>query len=145
MEKNFWEFKKLEEMDFAEWEALCDCCGKCCLVKLEDEDTGEVHYTSVGCRLLNPSDCRCKNYDIRFSLVEGCNKLDPSKIKSFSFLPKSCAYRKISEGRTLDSWHPLISGDPNSVHSSGNSVANKFLLEEEVDEDDLQDFAIEMD
>lgn len=141
----FWENYKLDELNQQEWEALCDGCGRCCLVKLEDEDTGEVHYTSISCRLLDPETCRCTNYEKRMSLVPGCMKLGPNSFEEFTYLPKTCAYRKLHEGEPLEPWHPLISGTQESVHKSGVSVAYKVFPENKVIVDDIQDFAIDFD
>lgn len=141
-EAPFWETKKLTEMSQSEWESLCDGCGKCCLVKLEDEDTGEVCYTDLACHQLDLETCKCKNYAKRLLLVPECLKLDVEMIPQFSWLPKSCAYRRLSEGRSLASWHPLISGDPETVHDSGASVAGCVTNEEEVPLEEWYDHVV---
>ena len=133
----FWETKTLLQMSPDEWEALCDGCGRCCVLKLEDEDTGEVHTTCVGCRLLDPAECRCLDYANRHERVPDCVKLDPHNVASIAWLPASCAYRRIAEGRGLAWWHPLVSGDHATVMQSGASVAGRVISEAEVPEDDL--------
>ena len=109
----------------AEWESLCDGCGKCCLSKFEDEDTGEIHFTSVGCRLFDADLCRCSNYADRLSLVPDCVGLTPANVRTIPWLPSTCAYRLVAEGRDLFAWHPLVSGDPQSVHRAGISVRGR--------------------
>jgi uncharacterized cysteine cluster protein YcgN (CxxCxxCC family) len=121
----FWETKPLTEMSEAEWESLCDGCGKCCLIGLEDEDTGEIYLTDVACDLFDGAACRCKDYANRKSHVPDCVKLTPETIGELSWLPKTCAYRLVHEGKPLRSWHPLVSGDPESVHAANVSVKGK--------------------
>jgi uncharacterized protein len=118
----FWRAKTLEELNSTEWEQLCDGCGRCCLVKLEDEDTGAVHLTRLACRLLDTGSCRCSNYDNRHALMPDCVAIDPGKVRTLTWLPPTCGYRLIGEGRDLYWWHPLVSGDPNTVHEAGVSV-----------------------
>lgn len=140
----FWERKQLRDLSKREWEALCDGCGKCCLNKLEDEDTGEVALTRVACRLLDDATCHCAQYEIRHQFVPDCIVLSPSNIESnLYWMPATCAYRLVHEGRPLYDWHPLISGDPETVHSAGISVRNMTVSEFEVDEDDWEDHIIE--
>ena len=140
----FWERKRMEQMSDAEWEALCDGCGKCCLNKLEDESSGEVVLTNVACRLLDDQSCRCAQYDIRHQFVPECIVLKPSNIEDHLYwMPQTCAYRLIYEGRPLEAWHPLISGSAQSVHDAGVSVQGKTVPEFEVDEDDWEDHIIE--
>jgi uncharacterized cysteine cluster protein YcgN (CxxCxxCC family) len=135
----FWK-KPLTALTRAEWEQLCDGCGRCCLVKLEDEDTGAIHYTDVACRLLEAGTCRCRNYGRRRERVPDCVKLTPQNLKAIPWLPPTCAYRLRAAGRELAWWHPLISGDPESVHRAGVSVRGRIgALEQEVAEDDLPD------
>lgn len=141
MRKKFWENVPLQEMTSAEWEALCDGCGKCCLVKLEDEDTGEVAYTNVACRLFDDATCRCSQYEIRKSLVPSCVIMTPQSIeKSAYWLPSSCAYKRLFEGKPLPEWHPLLTKNPQSVHDAGASAIGLTIPEYEVDEEDLEDY-----
>ena len=120
--KPFWETKSLEDMTAAEWESLCDGCGRCCLNKLEDEDTGEIVLTRLACALLDIGQCRCSDYPNRFEKMADCINLTPEKVRSIGWLPASCGYRRVKEGRGLAWWHPLISGDPETVHQAGISV-----------------------
>lgn len=145
MRTRFWERVALEDMTKDEWEALCDGCGKCCLLKLEDEETGEVHYTDVACRLFDDRTCRCGNYAIRKALVPGCVVLSVSTLPEVAgWMPESCAYRRLWEGRGLAPWHPLVSGDAGSVHEAGISVRGRTVPEWEVAEEDLEDHVTEV-
>lgn len=135
----FWRTKRLAQMTGEEWESLCDGCARCCLLKLEDEDTGEVAHTDVACRLLDLQACRCTRYTERARLVPDCRVLDPERVARLSWLPSTCAYRMLDEGRELPGWHPLVSGDRDSVHRAGISVRYRVLSESEVDEDELED------
>ncbi|WP_138381086.1 YcgN family cysteine cluster protein [Luteithermobacter gelatinilyticus] len=137
----FWKTTPLEKMTREEWESLCDGCGQCCLHKLQDEDTDEIAYTNVACRLLDLHSCRCRNYDIRKLLVPDCVVLSPDQVAAFSWLPTTCAYRLIAEGRDLYPWHPLISGNPDSVHEAGISVRGKAISERDAGE--LEDHVVE--
>jgi uncharacterized cysteine cluster protein YcgN (CxxCxxCC family) len=127
---NFWE-KPLADLSREEWEALCDGCGKCCLHKLEDADTGEVHATSVACKLLDTHSARCTNYRGRRAFVPDCIRLSANNVARMGWLPKTCAYRLRAEGKPLFDWHPLISGDPESVHRAGISVRGWTISEGE--------------
>ena len=138
----FWEEKTLSEMTHNEWESLCDGCGRCCLHKLEDSDTGQYYYTNIACRLLDEEKCQCKQYGKRKTLVKDCLLLDPTDEKQLSWLPMTCAYRRIAEHKPLDWWHPLVSGNQNSVHESGISVRGHTVSEENVDSDELEEHII---
>lgn len=135
----FWQTKSLGEMTAEEWESLCDGCGQCCLLKLEDEDTLELAYTGIACALLDISSCRCTDYAHRTSRVPGCLDLTAQSVPDLGWLPPSCAYRLIAEGKELPGWHPLVTGDPESVHAAGMSVRVFAISEEGVAEDDLED------
>lgn len=141
MTQPFWEVKKLDEMSLEEWESLCDGCGKCCLHKLEDEDSGEVCYTNVVCRLMDPETCMCTRYDMRTFLVPDCVELLPRNLANLHWLPTSCAYRRLRDGEGLPDWHPLVTGDPDSTKKSGNSVAGRCINEDKVDAD-LEDYIV---
>lgn len=134
-DRDFWRHKKLDEMTRPEWESLCDGCGKCCLLKLEYEDTGELAYTDVACKLLDATTARCTNYRSRRRLVPDCVKLSPKNIDSVYFMPKTCAYRLMAEGKPLRDWHPLVSGDPESVHLACVSVRQRVYSETEIEDD----------
>ena len=127
----FWQVKTLEDMTREEWESLCDGCARCCLVKLEDADTEEIHFTDVGCTLLDGKTCRCRDYRRRQSRVPDCVKLTPETVRSLSWLPVSCAYRRLAEGRDLAWWHPLVSGTPETVRQAGVSVAGRVSASED--------------
>ena len=138
----FWVGKTLAELTPAQWEALCDGCGRCCLQKLKNPTTGKVYYTWVACFLLDIHSCRCSNYDLRHVLVTDCLKLEPSNILKLRWLPKTCGYRRVAEGKDLPAWHPLITGDPNSVDAAGISVRLRAISEEHVHPDDMVNFQI---
>jgi uncharacterized cysteine cluster protein YcgN (CxxCxxCC family) len=134
----FWRTTPLEAMDQQQWESLCDGCGRCCLIKLEDEDTGAILATDIGCRLFDGTNCRCKDYPNRSSSVPDCVTLTPHAVRTLRWLPPTCAYRLVAEGRDLPWWHPLVSGDPETVVAAGVSVRGRvFASEDEVDDDDV--------
>lgn len=128
----FWETKPLSALTDDEWESLCDGCGRCCLHKLEDADTGEVHYTDIACRLLDRRRCRCRNYSQRTELVPDCISLRGAPPDAFRWMPSTCAYRRLAEGKPLEWWHPLVSGDPETVHAEGISVRGRVVRESDV-------------
>jgi uncharacterized cysteine cluster protein YcgN (CxxCxxCC family) len=143
LDSHFWETKTLEKMTPEEWEALCDGCAKCCLFKIEDIDTDNVYYTNVACRLLDLGTCRCTDYQHRAEWVPDCLQLTPAMVYEINWLPESCAYRRLAEGRGLAWWHPLVSGDPNTVHKMGRSVIGKVVSEGDIDMDDLEDMVVD--
>ncbi|MEE8306372.1 MAG: YcgN family cysteine cluster protein [Gammaproteobacteria bacterium] len=140
----YWERKALTEMNPQEWESLCDGCGRCCLHKLEDEDNGEIFYTRIACRLLEIGACRCRHYSQRQQHVPDCMVLTPDNLEQLNWMPDSCAYRRVADGRGLDWWHPLVSGDPNTVHTAGISVRGMAIAENQVDKADVEDYIVEL-
>jgi uncharacterized cysteine cluster protein YcgN (CxxCxxCC family) len=139
----FWKRKTLREMSPEEWESLCDGCARCCLVKLQDEDTQELHMTNVVCRFLDIYHCRCTVYTERHQRNPDCVRLTPDLVDNLSWLPSTCAYRLVSEGKDLPEWHPLISGSQRTVHRAGISVRAKVVSESDIDEDDIDAYIIE--
>jgi hypothetical protein len=140
----FWKTTRLEDMTGAQWESLCDGCARCCLAKLEDEDTGAIAYTDVGCKLLDDEACRCTDYANRSDQVSDCVRLTPEVVRTVKWLPPTCAYRLVGEGRDLYWWHPLVSGDPDTVHTAGVSVRGRVsTFEDRVRPEDLQDFIVD--
>ncbi|HKJ73030.1 MAG TPA: YcgN family cysteine cluster protein [Alphaproteobacteria bacterium] len=137
----FWKAKTLAEMTSEEWESLCDGCGKCCLHKLEDWDTGEVSYTNVACRLLDLGSCQCGNYKERKRLVPDCLILTSAAVAEMDWLPETCAYRLVAAGKDLAWWHPLVSGNPETVHQAGISVRGRVISERRAG--DLQDHLVD--
>ena len=144
-EPPFWETRTLDEMSDDQWESLCDGCGRCCLHKLEDEDTGEVFYTRIACRLLDGESARCKNYKDRFQEVPDCLSMRPLNEDKLRWLPMSCAYRRLSEGRGLAEWHPLVSGRVDSVRAAGIAVTGKTRAEFDVPVSEWPDHVIDID
>ena len=138
----FWNSKALIDMTRDEWESLCDGCGRCCLHKLEDIDTGLVFYTNVVCHLFNEESCRCHDYSHRAQKVKDCLVLSPTSESQFSWLPQSCAYRRLAEGKSLEWWHPLISGRQETVREASISVQGRTVCETSVAPDELEDHII---
>ena len=144
MRNEFWSRIPMAKMTAQEWEALCDGCGKCCLNKLEDEDTGEVALTRIACRLLDDQSCKCGQYPIRHQFIPDCIVLKPSNIDENAYwMPKTCAYRLLWSGQPLFDWHPLISGNPETVHTANISVRGMTLSEFDINEEDWEDHIIE--
>jgi uncharacterized cysteine cluster protein YcgN (CxxCxxCC family) len=138
----FWVAKPLDSMSHAEWESLCDGCGQCCLLKVEDEDTGKVFLTELACRLLDLRSCRCRDYARRHASVPDCVVIGLDNLRQIAWLPESCAYRRLAEGRDLEWWHPLVSGDPDTVHQAGISVRGWTRSEEGVRENAIARYII---
>lgn len=141
MGERFWESVSLDKMTKSQWELLCDGCAKCCLHKLEDEDTGDVYYTKVVCRYMS-NDCRCTEYQRRNELVPNCVWLKPEDVEEFHWLPSTCAYRLISEGKPLEDWHPLVSGNMSSVHTAGVSIKGRALSDDYVHPEGFEEHII---
>jgi uncharacterized cysteine cluster protein YcgN (CxxCxxCC family) len=139
----FWKTKTLNEMSNEEWESLCDGCGLCCLNKLEDWETGEIAFTSVACKLLDGDTCRCKDYENRQDTVPDCIQLTLEGLREIQWLPPTCGYRLIDEGHDLYWWHPLVSGDPRTVHEAGVSAKGRTISEEGLDVEDLEDYVVD--
>ena len=140
MQKNFWQHKKLSEFTEAEWESICCRCGRCCLVKLQDEDSDEVYYTDLVCRYFNPENCTCTEYQNRCKLVPECLKLDKDNVDKISWMPKNCSYRWLVEKGILPPWHPLITGKP---LEEKHSIKNRCILETLVPEEEWEDHILE--
>lgn len=138
--RRFWETKPLAALTAEEWESLCDGCGKCCLVKLEDEDAPDtLYFTDVACRLLDLGTCRCTDYANRSRRVSSCLRLGPDRLEALALMPPSCAYRRIAEGRRLPDWHHLVAGDRLAIHAAGRSVLGRVVSEGEIAADALED------
>ncbi|MEW5250200.1 YcgN family cysteine cluster protein [Microbulbifer sp. 2201CG32-9] len=141
-QKPFWQRKSLQQMTGAEWESLCDGCGRCCVHRLEDEDSGQVYTTNVACRLLDTHSCQCGDYAHRRQRVPDCIQLQGRDLAALDWLPATCAYRTLAEGRQLADWHPLVSGSPESVHQAGISVRGCVVSEDLVHPEDLEQHLI---
>ncbi len=141
IEQPFWQTKRLDQMNDAEWESLCDGCGQCCLNKLQDADTDEIYFTNVACNQLNIKTCQCRNYERRFELEEDCIKLTRENLTSFEWLPRTCAYRLLGEGGSLPAWHPLMSGSKKAMHAQRISV--RFIAVRESEVRDWEDHIID--
>lgn len=135
----FWQSKSLSEMSHKEWESLCDGCGRCCLNKFENEETKKIYFTDVACKLLDLESCRCSNYKQRTKIVPECLVITPQNLQSMNCLPATCAYRLLNEGRDLYPWHPLVSGDPNSVHDAGISVRGRVVSELGMSDEEMEE------
>ena len=135
--QQFWQVLSLEEMSRAQWESLCDGCGRCCLHKIEDEDTNEIYFTDVACHYLDEQTCQCPHYDKRQTLVPECLTIYPDWGDKFAWLPKTCAYRLLSDGKDLPVWHPLVSGNAQTVPLAGISVRGRTYRDNEIDEKDF--------
>ena len=142
MEKKFWEKKKLSELTHDEWEALCDGCGKCCLNKIEYIGQPKIFFTNISCRLLDEASCQCSDYKNRSVKVKDCIKVSLKNINELEELPDTCAYRLVSQGKKLKSWHHLVSGSRETIHKSGNSVRKKVINEKHIKEADLDNYII---
>jgi len=140
--KPFWEQVPLKDMTPEQWESLCDHCGLCCLKKIIYEKPLEVAYTNVACRLLDIQTCQCSNYKKRFSLQPECVSIELKHLRKPQLMPRSCAYLRVYEGRGLPEWHPLVSGNPESVHLAGITLKGEMISELEVHEDDLDDYVL---
>ncbi|TDT41731.1 hypothetical protein DES49_1833 [Halospina denitrificans] len=138
----FWELKTLDEMTPEEWESLCDGCGRCCTHKLEDEDTGDIFATQIACRLLDCEQCLCSDYPNRLEQVPDCLQITPEIARTASWLPSSCAYRRVAEGRGLAWWHHLVSGTRETVHTAGISVRGRVMPEQSIDPDDYEEHIV---
>jgi len=134
MNDQFWKRKRLSDMSPTEWESLCDGCALCCMHKLEDEESGEIFYTEIACRLLDVETCRCTDYKARAKRVADCLVLSVDRPEAFRWLPASCAYRRLSEGQELPDWHPLISGRADSVHEAGISMRGRAVPEQDAED-----------
>ena len=139
----FWRLRSLEEMTRAEWESLCDGCGRCCLNKLEYADTGDIAWTDIACRLFDDATCRCVDYPNRSARVPDCETLTPEKVRTLTWLPPTCAYRLVAEGRDLYWWHPLVSGDVDSVHVAGISARHRTRDEATIPVDRFEDYIVD--
>ncbi len=142
MDKPFWE-QPLESLNSEQWEQLCDGCARCCLIKLEDEETGERFTTCVVCRYLDLETCRCTEYARRAELVPSCVQVTAENVRQLDWMPSSCAYRLRAENRPLPEWHPLVSGTPDSVHEAGISVRHFAISEAGIDDDELEEYIID--
>ncbi|PCJ37587.1 MAG: hypothetical protein COA75_02365 [Cellvibrionales bacterium] len=139
---DFWKNRPLDDLNPQEWEALCDGCGRCCLVKLEDFDSDEVYFTSLACELLDTESCRCGNYSQRFEKVADCIQLSADNVENINWLPSTCAYRLRHEGEPLPEWHPLVSGNPESVREAGISVSGRVTSEAHVHPDSIEEHIV---
>jgi len=142
LDTRFWETKSFDKLNREEWEALCDGCGRCCLLKIEDKDNGDLFYTNVVCEFHDSEHCRCTAYQHRSSLVPDCIKVTPELARDEKWLPDTCAYRLLAERKSLFDWHPLITGDPDSIHQADLSVRDKVVSEKYVHPDELPEHLV---
>ena len=138
--KRFWESKKLNQMNEEEWESLCDRCGKCCVIKLIDEDTNFLHYTNVSCHLFDKEKCHCKDYNNRKKIVKDRVELSVDNLEVIKWLPETCSYKLLSEGKNLPNWHPLIQGNRNLMEKENNSVKGRVISENSIDKENIKDY-----
>ena len=143
MSERFWEDLTPDQLSDDQWEGLCDHCGRCCLHKIEDIDTGEVFFTDVACQYMDEETCSCPHYQQRQQLVPECLSIKPDWGEKFNWLPNTCAYRLLYEGKSLPDWHPLVSGDENSVHLAGISIRGRNFRDNEVDEHEIDEHVID--
>lgn len=142
LRERFWEHYSLAELSLAEWEALCDGCGLCCLVKLEDEDSGEVAYTKVACKMLNLKTAQCSDYPNRKQHVPDCLQLSPDTVAQLHWLPPSCAYKRLHLGQKLPRWHPLLTGSAKSVREARKSAAGRCISELDIDPECIEEYVV---
>ncbi len=142
MTKPFWKTKKLEEMSQSEWESLCDGCGLCCLTRLEDEDSGAMALTNIACSYLDFETCGCTDYKNRKTNVPDCMSVTLKILPDLHWMPETCGYRLIHQGKDLYDWHPLVSGDIKTVHEAGISMSGNMISDKKVDEIDLEDHIV---
>ncbi len=143
--KKFWLEKKLQDLNHDEWESLCDNCGKCCVIKLQNEENNELFYTNVSCKLLNTENCKCTNYKNRKNIVPDCVKLTPNNLTQLTWMPATCAYKLVNEGKDLPNWHPLNQSSDSSTISEKYSVAKKVFSENEINMDKITDYIYDWD
>ena len=145
MTKNWWDTTPLSAMSKEQWEQICDRCGKCCLIKLQDEeeDGGAVYYTDVACHLFDAEACQCADYKNRLQRVPDCVQLEPGNLEALNWMPPSCSYRRLQQGHGLPSWHHLVCGNVEQVHSTKNSVIKRVIFERDLADEDLEDRIVE--
>ena len=143
MNEPFWKTTALKDMSEQEWESLCDGCGQCCRVKLIDDETGKLHQTSLACKLLDVKTCRCRDYAGRHQKVDDCVALSAENIGTLSWMPVSCAYRRLAEGRGLEWWHPLVSGSAETVHEAGVSVRGQLRNEHKINPSKIWNYVVD--
>lgn len=142
LREKFWKNYPLDQLTNTEWEALCDGCGLCCLVKLQDEDDGEVVYTKVACQLLDTQTAQCSDYANRKQFVPDCLQLTPKLVPQLNWLPKSCAYKRVDQGLDLPDWHPLLTGKAQSDIPAKKSAAKRCISEKDINPDDIEEYVV---